>query len=115
MSRFDECFKLVLNIEGGYSDNPADKGSKTNYGITEGTLNTAYRAGLAGHNDIAKLTVDEAKTIYKANYWNVCKCDSLPVPLDYLVFDAAVNHGTGGQASSCKGASTAASALMRWP
>jgi len=96
MSRFDECFKLVLNIEGGYSDNPADKGGKTNYGITEGTLNAAYRAGLVGHNDIAKLTVDEAKAIYKANYWNACKCDSIPAPLDYLVFDAAVNHGTGG-------------------
>ena len=96
MNRFEECFKLVLGIEGGYSDNPADKGGKTNYGITEATLNAAYRAGLVGHNDIAKLAVDEAKPIYKANYWNACKCDSLPVPLDYLVFDAAVNHGTGG-------------------
>jgi len=96
LSRFEECFKQVLNIEGGYSDNPNDKGGKTNYGITEATLNAAYKAGLVKHNDIKKLTADEAKTIYKANYWDKCKCDMLPVPLDYLVFDAAVNHGTGG-------------------
>ena len=96
MSRFEECFKQVLNIEGGYSDNPNDKGGKTNYGITEATLNAAYKAGLVKHNDIKKLTVDEAKTIYKANYWDKCKCDMLPAPLDYLVFDAAVNHGVGG-------------------
>lgn len=95
MSRFDECFKKVLNVEGGYSDHPSDKGGKTNYGITEATLNAAYKTGLVKHNDIKKLTVDEAKTIYKANYWDKCKCDMLPVPLDYLVFDAAVNHGTG--------------------
>lgn len=96
MGRFDECFRLVLGIEGGYSNNPADKGGKTNYGITEATLNAAYKAGLVKHSDIAKLTVDDAKTIYRANYWDACKCDSLPAPLDYLVLDAAVNHGTGG-------------------
>jgi len=96
MNRFDECFRLVLGVEGGYSDNPNDKGGKTNWGITEGTLNTAYNAGLVKHNDVKKLTADEAKVIYKTNYWDKCKCDTLPVPLDYLVFDAAVNHGLGG-------------------
>ena len=96
MSRFNECFQKVLNIEGGYSDHPSDKGGKTNYGITEGTLNAAYKAGLVKHNDIKKLTVNEAKTIYKINYWDKSKCDELPIPLDYLVFDAAINHGIGG-------------------
>lgn len=96
MSRFDECFKFVMNAEGGYSDNPADRGGRTNYGITEYTLNAAYKAGLVKHNDITKLTVDDAKIIYKANYWDACKCDSLPAQLDYLILDAAVNHGTGG-------------------
>ena len=95
MSRLEECFKQVLNIEGGYSDHPSDKGGKTNFGITEITLNAAYKAGLVKHNDIKQITADEAKTIYKVNYWDKCKCDMLPAPLDYLVFDAAVNHGVG--------------------
>ena len=94
--RFDDAFKIVLGFEGGYVNDSADKGGKTNWGITEATLNSAYRAGLVSHNDIKKLTADEAKAIYKTNYWDKCKCDALPAPLDYLVFDAAVNHGTGG-------------------
>ena len=94
--KFDDAFKIVLGFEGGYSDHPSDKGGKTNYGITGGTLNAAYQAGLVGHNDIKKLTIDEAKIIYKTNYWDKSKCDELPVPLDYLVFDASVNHGVGG-------------------
>lgn len=98
MSRFEECFKQVLNVEGGYSDHPDDKGGKTNYGITEGTLNAAYKAGLVMHNDIKKLTVDEAKTIYRANYWDKCSCDNLPKPLDLCIFDTAVNCGTGTSA-----------------
>ena len=95
MSRFDECFKFIMNAEGGYSDNPADKGGKTNYGITESTLNAAYKAGLVKHNDITRLTVDDAKIIYKTNYWNRCSCDSLPRNLDLCVFDTAVNCGVG--------------------
>jgi len=98
LSRFDECFKKVLNVEGGYSDHPSDKGGKTNYGITEGTLNAAYKAGLVKHNDIKQITADEAKTIYKVNYWDKCKCDDLPKPLDLYVFDTAVNCGVGTSA-----------------
>lgn len=96
MSRFDECFELILGIEGGYSDHPDDAGGKTNYGITEATLNGAYKAGLVGHNDIKKLTVEEAKTIYKTNYWDKNKCYVFPKPLDFLIFDATVNLGPGG-------------------
>ena len=95
MSRFDECFKLVLDSEGGYSDNTYDKGGKTNWGITEATLSAAYRAGIVPHNNIKDLTVEEAKTIYKVNYWDKCKCGNLPKPLDLCVFDTAVNCGTG--------------------
>ena len=98
LSRFDECFKKVLNVEGGYSDHPSDKGGKTNYGITEGTLNAAYKAGLVKHNDIKQITAEEAKTIYKVNYWDKCKCDDLPKPLDLYVFDTAVNCGVGTSA-----------------
>lgn len=98
LNRFDECFELILEIEGGYSDHPSDKGGKTNYGITEATLSAAYRAGIVSHNNIKDLTVEEAKTIYKVNYWDKCKCDDLPKPLDLYVFDTAVNCGVGTSA-----------------
>lgn len=71
MSRFDECFKKVLNVEGGYSDHPSDKGGKTNYGITEGTLNSAKTKGWIPFNvTIQNIKIEHAKIIYKKGYWD---------------------------------------------
>lgn len=94
--RFSEVVSLVLGFEGGYSNNPNDRGGATNLGITAGTLAAAYRDGLVKHNDVKRLTRDEAIAIYQARYWNACKCEKMPKPLDALVFDMAVNHGCGG-------------------
>jgi len=93
--RFDDAFKIILGFEGGFSDHPQDRGDKTKYGITEATLNAAFKAGLVSHNNIKELSIDEAKIIYKASYWDKCKCDDLPKPLDLCVFDTAVNCGVG--------------------
>ena len=41
------------------------------------------------------ITLDEAKQIYKANYWDAVGCDNLPAGLDLAAFDASVNNGTG--------------------
>lgn len=95
MSRFDKCVTLIINIEGGFSDHPKDRGGRTKYGITEATLNAAFIAGLVSHNNIEELLINEAKIIYKANFWDKCKCDNLPPQLDLCVFDAAVHHGVG--------------------
>ena len=37
-SRFDACMPFIFKAEGGYSDNPADPGGPTNFGITLATL-----------------------------------------------------------------------------
>ena len=85
---FDDAFTKLLGHEGGYSDNAADTGGKTMYGITE----TVARAnGYTG--DMRALPVDVAKSIYKASYWTPCKCDELPDPVAFDVFDTAVNSG----------------------
>lgn len=94
--RFDDVLKAVLGFEGGYSDNPNDRGGKTNLGITEGTLARAHKAGLIPHSDVKKLTRAEAATIYRAFYWDAIGGDELPEPLDQAAFDMAVNHGVGG-------------------
>ena len=86
MNRFDECVNIVVGFEGGFSDHPQDSGGKTKYGITEATLNAAFKVGIVSHNNIKDLTVEEAKTIYKVNYWDKCKCDDLPKPLDLCAF-----------------------------
>lgn len=98
MNDFERCLKVILGAEGGYSDHPADKGGKTNMGITEGTLANAYSKGIVPHKDIKKLTRDEAANIYKVNYWVPSKAAEMAYPLCLLHFDAAVNHGLGGAA-----------------
>jgi len=39
------------------------------------------------------LTPEQVAPMYKAKYWDACKCDDLPRGVDYAVFDAAVNVG----------------------
>lgn len=68
----------------------------TNMGITEGTLSNAYSKGIVGHNNIKKLTRNEAAKIYEALYWGPSGANQMPWSLCLLHFDAAVNHGLGG-------------------
>lgn len=92
--RFEDAFKIVLGFEGGYSNDPADQGGETNYGITYNTLNDAKNKGWIPSNvTIKNLKLDHAKNIYKKGYWDMVRADSLPHPLDLIVFDMAVNHG----------------------
>lgn len=96
MSAFEKALAFTLGNEGGYANDPDDRGGATNLGITQGTLAAAYRDGIVAHNDVKRLTRDEAAEIYRARYWLAAKCDRMPEPLCVLHFDAAVNHGTGG-------------------
>jgi lysozyme family protein len=86
---FDLAFAVVVGEEGGYVNNPADPGGETKYGISR-----------RAHPEvnIAALTLDQAKSIYRANYWLHIRGDDLPPPLGLLVFDSAVNNGPSAAA-----------------
>ena len=81
---WDKSIDFVLSIEGGYVNDPKDPGGETKYGISKRAYSTV---------DIANLTVEGAKEIYKRDYWDKCSCDDLPLGRDVLVFDTAVNMG----------------------
>ncbi len=85
---FDEAFTLLLGYEGGFSDHKADPGGKTQFGITEAV---ARAHGFTG--DMRTLTRDEAKRIYRADYWEPVRADDLPPQVRFDVFDGAVNSG----------------------
>jgi len=92
--RFDDAFKIVLDFEGGYVNDPDDKGGATNYGITYNTLNNAKTKGWVPFNvTIQNIQLEHAKIIYRKGYWDAVQADSLPHPLDLIMFDSAVNHG----------------------
>ena len=91
-ANFKACVDLVLVQEGGFTDNPADPGGATNLGITKRTLES-WRSGPVSVDDVKALTREEASDIYRANYWNVLHCDSLPPGVDLVTFDIGVNAG----------------------
>jgi lysozyme family protein len=84
MGDFHRCIDRILAEEGGLSDHPADPGGLTNYGISQRTYPQL---------DIAGLTLDDAKAIYRRDYWQPLHGGQLPSGLDVLVLDCAINQG----------------------
>ena len=81
---FNNAFNLILINEGGYVNDPRDKGGETKYGISK----KAYP-----NIDIKNLSLEQARAIYHRDYWQRCKCEFLPDALSVAVFDYAVNSG----------------------
>lgn len=91
---FDLAFERLLGHEGGYSDNPADPGGKTMWGVTE---KVARAKGYKG--DMRDMPQDFAKSaVYRPDYWVAVRADELPDLVRFDVFDAAVNHGVSQSA-----------------
>jgi len=93
----DKLFKRALNFvlkwEGGYVNNPSDKGGATNMGITQYTYNSWLKSlGLAGR-DVRHITRAEVEQIYYKNYWRKAGCHNMSPKFALLAFDTAVNMG----------------------
>ena len=69
-----------------------DTGGATAYGITWATLKAAHKAGVVTHNDICKLTLDEAKAIYRKNFWDKYGWEQLTWPVCLCCLDCCINH-----------------------
>lgn len=93
-ANFEECLEAILEFEGGYSDHPSDPGGATNLGITKAVLE-AWRGHSVSKADMRALKLAEAADIYRARYWDRCRCGELQEGLDLAVFDCAVNQGVG--------------------
>ncbi len=89
---FERALALVLDLEGGFVQDPRDPGGATNLGITRATLGKA-RGRAVSVADVKALTRDEAAPIYRRLYWDAVRADELPPGLDLAVFDYAVNSG----------------------
>lgn len=87
----DQIIEGILGKEGGYVNNPNDKGGPTRWGITQ---TTARAYGYSG--DMKALPRDTAKAIYLSQYWTEPKFDRIaelsPVIAQELC-DTGVNMG----------------------
>jgi lysozyme family protein len=88
-----EIIDSILAREGGYVDNPADRGGPTRFGITLATL-AAWRGRPVTADDVRAMPESEARAIYAEQYIVRPGFDALPDPLRGVVVDAGVNHGT---------------------
>lgn len=101
---FEHALAHVLEMEGGWSEDPYDPGGPTNKGITLGTY-AAYK-GIAVSDgnfsalkqELRSIGEDTVRTIYRQRYWKPCRAAELPAGLALIHFDAAVNHGVGASA-----------------
>lgn len=98
---FAKALTHVLEMEGGYGDDPYDPGGPTNLGITlkvyadwtGQTIDASSRERLK--QELKALPIETARAIYRARYWDPAACESLPPAIAFLHFDTAVNHGVG--------------------
>lgn len=88
MKNFDDCFDALMGNEGGYSNNPADPGGETMWGIT---ARVARKHGYTG--EMKDLPQSLAKTIAKTEYWNPYQLDQIDANVAFQVFDTAYNGG----------------------
>jgi lysozyme family protein len=92
MKTVDEMIGDIIRREGGFVNHPADKGGPTKYGITIRTLEN-WRRRPVGVDDVRRLTKKESSLIYRHNYYAKPNIDKLPIELQPVVFDMAVNMG----------------------
>lgn len=93
MSRFYEFVDKVIEIEGGYVNDPKDSGGETNWGIT---VAVARAFGYTG--PMRDMTREQALEIYKARFWDSMRLDDVAAISPQIaleLFDSGVNVGTG--------------------
>lgn len=107
MGRFEKAMQFTAKWEGGLSDDKADKGGLTNYGVSLVFLKDIEASSRQSKNylrelgvsvpvtrsSVAQLTRDQAMKIFRWQFWDSLSCEDYPVPVGVVLFDMAVNHG----------------------
>ena len=95
LTKFEDIIAVVLKHEGGFVDDPDDRGGATNWGVTQKVYET-FREEKCTADDIKKMTQEEAEEIYYEMYWLPSRAEQLPAEVRETYFDMCVNHGQGG-------------------
>ena len=91
---FEEALEHVLKHEGGFVNHPKDPGGMTNLGVTKKVWDE-WIGRESSEDEMRNLKPEDVAPLYKKLYWDRVKGDDLPSGVNYCVFDAAVNSGTG--------------------
>ena len=94
LSNWSNAFALMLKSEGGFVNHPSDPGGMTNLGVTKATWEN-WVGRESDEAEMRGLTPEKVEPLYKKKYFDAVRGDELPMGLDYLMFDFAVNAGAG--------------------
>lgn len=81
---FDVAFDRLIDHEGGYVNDPNDPGGETKWGISKRSYPDL---------DIKALTREDARQIYRRDFWERIRGDRLHDGVAFQLFDFAVNSG----------------------
>lgn len=106
--RYARAVRHVLGIEGGWVNDPVDRGGATKYGISlrflvsEGQIDLDSD-GIADFDldmdgdidaaDIRMLTIGDAIYLYHRCFWQRLDAEAFAAPIGEMMFDQAVNGG----------------------
>lgn len=106
--RYTVAVKKLLRIEGGFVDDPADRGGATKYGISLRFLQSAGAFdedddgifdfdldfdGDLDRQDIRLLRRGDAVFLFHKRFWQRIDAEVYPAPIGEMLFDQAVNGG----------------------
>jgi len=93
VTNFDKAVEKVLVHEGGFVNDPLDRGGATNWGITQKTYEN-FVGRPVSISEIQNMPRGNAITIYKTQYWDKVRGDEIKsYPIAFSIFDQAVNQG----------------------
>lgn len=100
ISNFMRSLGMVLKSEGGFTTDTRDRGNllpdgrpgSTNLGVTQANWES-YVGHPVKWSEMRTLTPELVAPFYKRRYWDLVRGDELPSPVDYVMFDFAVNAG----------------------
>lgn len=93
MADFRKYAVLLRSLEGGFVNDPDDKGGATNCGVTLNTFRRYY--GMASTvEDLKRMTDIQWSRIMKTGYWDVMKADGIASQdIAEIMVDWCVNSG----------------------
>lgn len=98
MTALEAALALVAEHEfsnrpdGGFTDDPADHGGATKFGISLRFLQTIDPTSTV--DDIREMTWARASSILEVEFWQKNRYDTLPADVAVKLFDLAVNMGS---------------------
>lgn len=100
MAKFDSFFDTLIKHEGGYVNDPLDRGGATNWGITLAVwIRRGYDKngdGLINEKDVKLITKEDAFKIAKSQYWDAVRADEIHnQSIAEFIFDWGYNSGPG--------------------